>query len=70
MRAVIAFAVMALIACWFWWQEEEKWCGAFYEGTSPVAATICLPLSPLVALGIVLISGVAILRMKLRKRQT
>jgi hypothetical protein len=66
-RAIVAFAVLALIACWFWWQEEEKFCEAFFEDASPAAFTLCVPLSPFAAVGIVIICCVAILWMKRRK---
>ncbi|KQW28050.1 hypothetical protein ASE36_16500 [Rhizobium sp. Root274] len=66
-RVIVAVAVLALIACWFWWQEEEKWCDGFYQDASPAAFTVCLPLSPFVAFGIVTTCCVVIIWMKLRK---
>lgn len=66
-RAIVAFAVLALIACWFWWQGEEKFCEAFSADASPAALTLCVPLSPFAAVGIVTICCVAILWMKRRK---
>jgi hypothetical protein len=68
LRVVLAFAITALIGCWFWWLEEEKWCAAFEENASPAALTMCMQLSPLVAGGIVLISSGVLLWTKFRRR--
>ncbi|MGR6468178.1 QVPTGV class sortase B protein-sorting domain-containing protein [Rhizobium sp. PAMB 3182] len=47
-----------------------NWCDGFYENSSSLAFSLCLPLAPFVALGIVLIGGVALLWMTRRKHSS
>ncbi|MCB1445847.1 MAG: hypothetical protein KDJ87_08620 [Rhizobiaceae bacterium] len=67
MRAIIAVAVLALIGCFFWWREEDKWCGAMSEAAWSPGIFFCLPLSPFAAVVIVVISACAIAWIHLRQ---